>query len=347
MASSYSTRIRLEKQGDGDNENSWGLRLNQNVIDLVDEALAGYAIVSVSGSGITLSTANGSTDQSRNATLSFEGTLTADTTITIPAVEKQYFLRNASSGSFAITMKTAGGSAITLPQSQSIYVACDGTNIYRIQADTSVSSFTANSVVATSVSAQVVNTSAVDAVSGDFSGTVSATSYVGDGSSLTGITGVTTGTVLPYAGTTEPSGYLFSYGQAVSRTTYSDLFSVLSTTYGVGDGSTTFNLPDLRGYVVAGKDDMGGASADRLTDQSGGLNGDTLGDTGGAETHTLTVDEMPAHTHTYTEVVTTNLDDGSGISARTTASGTTGSTGGDGAHNNVQPTIILNYIIKT
>jgi microcystin-dependent protein len=157
------------------------------------------------------------------------------------------------------------------------------------------------------------------------------------------------GSVTPYAGTTEPSGWLFCYGQAVDRTTYAALFTAISTTYGVGDGSTTFNLPDLRGRVVAGKDDMGGVSANRLTDQSGGLNGDTLGDTGGAETHTLITAEMPAHTHTHSHTSTTS-GGGSNLVGSVDSSSVsepTGSTGGGGAHNNVQPTIILNYIIKT
>lgn len=158
------------------------------------------------------------------------------------------------------------------------------------------------------------------------------------------------GAVLPYAGSSAPTGWLFCYGQAVSRTTYSALFTALSTTYGVGDGSTTFNLPDLRGRVVAGKDDMGGTSANRLTDQSGGLNGDTLGDTGGSETHTLTEAEMPTHDHDSPSgnfllsgaVGTPGAGGSGGGSASATATA-----GSGGAHNNVQPTIILNYIIKT
>ena len=68
-----------------------------------------------------------------------------------------------------------------------------------------------------------------------------------------------TGEVVPFAGSTAPAGALFCYGQTVSRTTYAGLFAVIGTTYGVGDGSTTFNLPDLRGRVAAGKSDMGGS----------------------------------------------------------------------------------------
>ena len=163
---------------------------------------------------------------------------------------------------------------------------------------------------------------------------------------------ILSGMLVPYAGTSAPTGWLFCFGQAVSRTTYADLFSAISTTYGSGDGSSTFNLPDLRGRTVAGKDDMGGSSANRLTDQSGGLNGDTLGDTGGAETHTLTTSQMPPHNHRQRHNgtsggISNQMRSGGGASAQTNSVNTTTNTGGGNAHNNVQPTIILNYIIKT
>jgi microcystin-dependent protein len=106
------------------------------------------------------------------------------------------------------------------------------------------------------------------------------------------------GEVFDYAGTSCPSQSVEPYGQAISRTTYAALFAITSTTYGVGDGATTFNVPDLRGRVVAGEDDMGSSSANRLIDAgSQSLNGDTLGDTGGEEVHTMTTGEMVAHLH--------------------------------------------------
>lgn len=164
------------------------------------------------------------------------------------------------------------------------------------------------------------------------------------------------GMVMPYAGSTAPSGWLMCYGQAVSRTTYSALYAICGTTYGAGDGSTTFNVPDLRGRVVAGWDSMGGTSANRLTNQSGGINGDGIGNTGGTELQALTVAQLPAHTHgagSYTVNGATGSGggglNGSGSVDPTSfsVSGTSGSTGSGDGHNNVQPTMILNYIIKT
>ena len=157
------------------------------------------------------------------------------------------------------------------------------------------------------------------------------------------------GAIMPYGGTSAPSLWLLCYGQDVSRTTYADLFTAIGTTYGVGDGSTTFGIPDLRGRVPAGQDDMGGVSANRLTGLTGGVDGDVLGGTGGAETHTLVTAEMPAHTHDFPPNSFATSSGGSGMSEMTAAGAatviSTASTGGDGAHNNVQPTIVLNYII--
>lgn len=160
------------------------------------------------------------------------------------------------------------------------------------------------------------------------------------------VAAVPPGVIYPYAGSAAPTGFLLCYGQAISRSTYSALFAILSTTYGVGDGSTTFNIPDLRGRIPLGADNMGGSSANRVT----ATEADNLGQSSGAETHTLVTAEMPAHTHTeryYTGAgATTGISDNVSKDAITTGPATA-STGGDGAHNNMQPYLTLNYIIKT
>lgn len=178
------------------------------------------------------------------------------------------------------------------------------------------------------------------------------------------------GMIIDYAGTTAPNGWLLCHGQAVSRATYAALFAVLGTTYGAGDGSTTFNVPDLRGRVIAGKDDMGGSSANRLTGNlSGGVNGDTLGATGGEEGHVQTVTEMASHNHGVNDpqhghVIGTNDPAGgagawpfvggartgaASVGAGSASPNSTGisiqSNGSGAAANVVQPTMILNKII--
>lgn len=106
------------------------------------------------------------------------------------------------------------------------------------------------------------------------------------------------GSSIDFWGTSAPnSSFALAYGQAISRTTYATLFGLLGTTYGPGDGSTTFNIPDLRGRVVAGKDDMGGSAAARLSGTSITIGGaTTLGGSGGVETKTLVTANLPPYT---------------------------------------------------
>jgi len=192
---------------------------------------------------------------------------------------------------------------------------------------------------------------------------------------------------LPYMGATAPPGWLLCDGTAYSRTTYAALFAVIGTAGGAGDGSTTFNVPDMRGRIPVGLN-------------TGTFN--SLGKTGGEETHVLSQTEMPSHTHTGTTAAETTDHTHSGVTsgrsaahshtytvpvlsasfsftpggdvacASTTVASTstessdhthsyttggrssahthtftTASTGGGGAHNNIQPYFVTNYIIKT
>lgn len=254
------------------------------------------------------------------------------------------------------------------------------------------------------------------------------------------------GMVMPYVALTAPTGWLFAYGQAVSRSTYSALFSAIVSTvgtftttiaapavatktshpfrtgdqvyltttgalptgltantiyyihvidantfhfsttqansfaatyitttgtqsgthtivycpYGLGDGSTTFNIPDLRGRVAAGKDDMGGTPANLLTlAQTQGVRGYNLGNTGGEQGHQITTAELASHAHNTAPTTSDGNIVGGGAGGSAASLAQTGaafriysnvnggSTGSDTAHNNIQPTLIVNYIIKT
>ena len=160
----YTDRIRLEKQANGANSGSWGTVLNSNVIDLVDEAIAGYTIVSCSSAPITLSSNNGSTDQARSAILEFQGTLTSSVDITIPSVSKIYFVKNNTSGSHPITLKTAATTAkTTVTQGGTAPFICDAVNVIAGQDATGLGLGTAATLNFGTADANLIPVSSADA----------------------------------------------------------------------------------------------------------------------------------------------------------------------------------------
>jgi microcystin-dependent protein len=161
-----------------------------------------------------------------------------------------------------------------------------------------------------------------------------------------------TGVIQMFANGTPPTGWLNCDGSAVSRTTYAALFAVVSTLYGTGDGSTTFNVPDFRGRVAigVGTGTGGGASGSTTTKPAGGsaLTLVSMGTWKGEETHQLTVPELASHNHALAVPSA-----GGGATLNTTNAATTWNTsyiqsaGGDTPHNNIQPVMGVNFIIKT
>lgn len=157
------------------------------------------------------------------------------------------------------------------------------------------------------------------------------------------------GAFIPYGGAVAPTGWLLCDGSAVSRITYADLFTAIGTAFGVGDGSTTFNLPDFRGRALAGLDNMGGVSAGRV----GAAAADSMGGAIGTETHTLTEAQMPTHRHTINYpsggVGSNGLNTGGlffSTGGGTYTTDTMNTTGGSQPHNNMQPTMFVNWLIK-
>ena len=185
-----------------------------------------------------------------------------------------------------------------------------------------------------------------------------ATKYDFDGANLTGIEGTATGTILPWSAASLPSGFLECAGAAVSRSTYSALFAIVGTTYGAGDGSTTFNLPNLADNVPVGK------SPGKALGSTGGANTTPVtaaGNVGGSTANaTLSTAQLASHSHPGGM---NNTPVNGGIHAASgAASNATGSAGSGSGHSHnmsatfsgsavnaaiVQPYIALIYIIKT
>ena len=357
MASTYTSNLRLTKQGDGDNPNTWGQVLNDGVISLVDDAVAGYATVTIGATtSVTLTNNQGSGDQSRSAILELTGSIGGTHSaiyVLIPNNSKSYVVRNSVSYASAgadVILRVAGNTGVTITPASNTFVITNGTSVYSVAPDTFPTAITVQGA-ATFESTMTVsgnaNFTGNVTVKGDVhvSSKVCASAFYGDGSNLSGL--LPPGVIIPYGVSAAPSGYLLCNGQAVSRTTYSALFAVVSALYGEGNGSSTFNVPDLRGRFIAGWD----AGTSVLTSVTAGMIlGSSIANTGGVEAVTLSVAQIPAHTHK--QYSRWNQHAGNPQSPppyemQVTLGEDTGSTGGDGAHSNIPPAMILNFIIKT
>lgn len=130
MSSTYTSRNRLDKQGYGDNDDTWGINNLNTDLDLTDEALDGVETVPISGATTTLTSLNGASDQSRNRWLILTGVLSQNNIITAPSCEKWYGVVNNCTGGFTVTIKTSAGVAATLPAARRTIVYCNGTDFF-------------------------------------------------------------------------------------------------------------------------------------------------------------------------------------------------------------------------
>jgi len=181
-----------------------------------------------------------------------------------------------------------------------------------------------------------------------------ATKYDFSGASLTGIEGIPTATIVEWSSASIPSGFLECTGAAVSRSTYSALFAIVGTTYGAGDGSTTFNIPDIQDKVILGK-----SGTKALGSTGGAATTTNTGNVGGSTANaTLSTGQLPSHSHPALTPSGSFSSNAGGSSGKT--SGNSGNAGEDGAHSHnmsatfsgdatsvVQPYLAVIYIIKT
>ena len=366
MASSYTTSLKIQEIGTGEQSGVWGSTTNTNWT-LIEQAVAGVQSIVMANANYTLTNLNGVSDEARNMVLVVTGTNSGTYQIVAPLNQpKMYVIYNNTTGGYAITIGASSGSIVTIPNGVTAQVYTDGTNFYSAQTG-SAGNFNVNGTLTASgitdtgaLSASSLTVSgAASLATGSISGIMTAptastgtnttqiatTSFVN--ASITANPGVLTGSLLMWPTGTAPSGYLSCAGAAVSRTTYSTLFAVIGTTFGVGDGSTTFNLPDY-----TGRSPLGANGSYALASTGGSADAVVV-----SHTHTATVTD-PGHLHgSVFQPSGSTLGDGrfSNISSMdgVTASALTGitvansTTGVSGTNANLQPYLAINFIIKT
>jgi len=378
MASTYSTSLKLELIGNGDQSGTWGTTTNNNLGTLLEQAITGVQNIVMTNANYVLTDYNGVSDEARNAVLVVTGSNSAIRQIVCPLVNKLYIIKNATSGGYAITIGGASGSLVTIPNGTTAQVYCDSTNFYSSQTG-SAGDFTVNGTFYATGSESLTGnlsvggtlnvTGATSLSTGSISGVMTApTAASGTNTTQLATTAFVlangvppTGVINMWPTNTAPSGYLLCDGTAVSRTTYSALYAVVGTTFGTGDGSTTFNLPNYTNRMPYGT---------------------TVGATGGSVTTTISQANLPnvnfavtdgGHRHFISnhDISSTDLSNtttltwqgGSGYGAYNlsgsstaafeglsslTTTGISVSSGGSGtAVTTISPYLGINFIIKT
>jgi microcystin-dependent protein len=363
MASTYSPSLRLELIGDGDQSGIWGQTTNNNLGGLIEQSVAGVIEITMTDANYTLSNFNGVVDEARNQVLIMSGAITATRNVIAPLVEKTYIVKNNTTGSQSIQIIGSSGLGVTIPNGIAAYVYCDGTNFYNAISG-SVGNYTVNGNL--SVTGTTALTGALSASTATFSGAISSVSpaFTGTptaptataGTNTTQIAttafvlsnGAPTGGLIMWGTGTAPSGWLLCAGAAVSRTTYAALFAVIGTTFGSGDGSTTFNVPNYTNRMPYGTTVAAtGGSADAVVVSHTHTASSAVTDPG--HTHTI-----PGGFSTYGGGNSSGANNTFGLQPNTNSS-TTGvtvattitSAGVSGTNANLPPYLGINFIIKT
>lgn len=281
MASTYSPTLRLELIGTGEQSGLWGDTTNTNLGALIEQAITGVESIPMLDANYTLTALNGSVDEARNAVLIFTSgiALTATRDVIIPNVEKIYIVKNSTTGGQNLVVKTSGGAGYTVPNGQTVSLYCDGTDCHPVITTLSSPALTGTPTAPTA--AYGTNTTQI-----------ATTAFV----QQAGLTGE----IKMWGTASAPTGYLMCNGQTVSRSTYSGLFAIIGTTFGSGDGSTTFTLPNYTDRMPVGAGSAyalaatGGSANATLVSHSHTYSGTTSA--GGSHSHSIS---DPGHSHGY------------------------------------------------
>jgi hypothetical protein len=338
MASTFSTSLRLELIGNGDQSGTWGTTTNTNLGTLLEQAITGVVAITMTNADKTLTNTNGTSDEARNAVLVVGGTNSGIKSVIAPAVNKTYIVVNNTIGGYAIIIRTSSSTGVSIPNGATQTVYCDGTEFYLASFPITGGTITGNLAVNGTLNVTGATTLATTSVAATtITNTLTANSSVGAAGQLltsrgaalspewTTLTAFVSGMIMMWSGSigTIPSGWLICDG--------------------------TNSTPDLRNRFVVG------AGSTYAVNAIGG-NADSIVI---SHSHTFAGDALAPHSHSYNTKSITQPQTGSstqcwvGDATGTTSavsggtpSGTISTTGSTGINANLPPYLALAYIMK-
>jgi microcystin-dependent protein len=344
MASTYSP-LKFELIGTGEQDGTWGNTTNTNLGTAVEQAITGTGDITFTSSDVTLTLANSNAAQvARNLRLVLIGTSGGARQLIVPAIEKQYIIKNELADT--VTVKNASGTGIGVPSGKTMVVFNDGTNVV------DVTTYASNLTLGGALTGTTATFSgAISSVSPAFTGTPTApTAAAGTDTTQIATTafvlanGAPTGSVLMWTTNSAPSGWLLCDGTSVLTSAYAALFAIIGYTFGGSGGS--FTLPDFRNRFPVGSGDSYALAA-----TGGSANAIVV-----THTHNLT---DPGHNHSVALVNAVDVVSGGPIpiavgkypGSQNTSTVSTGitidSAGSSGTNANLPPYLGIRFIIKT
>jgi hypothetical protein len=299
MASTFSPTLRIELIGDGDQSGIWGQTTNTNLGTLLEQAITGVVDITMTDANYTLTNFNGVSDESRNAVLVVGGTNAAVRDVIAPLVEKLYVVKNSTVGGFAINIRAASGSSVSVPSGATVWVYCDGTNFNAINTE-SVGNFevngnltvtgNTNAVAATytgNVAALNLSTANLAATGNvTATGNATATNFIGSGLTLTAInaSNISAGTIANARTTAASANGASTIVARDSNGSFAGnvgtFVSISGAVSGNGAGLTDINASNISSGTISNArttaDSANGASTIVLRDSNGSFAGNVI-----------------------------------------------------------------------